>query len=567
MKGLVMKTAAALALAMFCLVTAPPALRAEDIVTEPILTFTGHTGSVYSVAYSPDSTKVLTGSFDHTARLWDAATGAHLRTFAHTAGVYSVAFSPDGTKVLTGAYTPDNTARLWNAATGALIRTFGGEMRYVLSVAFSPDGTKVLTGSADATARLWDAATGSLLRTFGDPTTVLSVAYSPDGTKVLTGSADATARLWDAATGAVTRAFSGHTRAVYSVAFSPDGKCVLTGSQDNTARLWDAATGAHIRTFSGHTGYVYSVAFSPNGTKVLTGSDDFTARLWDAATGAPVRTFWGHGNMSVNSVAFSPDGTKVLTGSSDGTARLWGGGFELLVCSSPITGVSITGGAPGVTEFSHTYYQAGQSVTLIAPAVALSGAVRYDFIRWEIDGQPQPAGQLSVQFTVDHSMTAVAVYEIRKHMIAVRSEPLSGVTISGDRGGTTDFSAMGDDQQVIGLSAPLTATVGGQEYNFVRWSLDGAHKPEGAAPLQVTMDADHTAVAAYFRTCGLAVTSSPFSGAPIVGDVPGTTNYSAAFHAPRTITLTAQPGLFIGFRGSLLSGLARASSSELLSYQ
>ena len=253
--------------------------------------------------------------------------------------------------------------------------------------------------------------------------------------------------------------------------------------------------------------------------------------------------------MSVNSVAFSPDGTKVLTGSSDGTARLWGGGFELLVCSSPITGVSITGGAPGVTEFSHTYYQAGQSVTLIAPAVALSGAVRYDFIRWEIDGQPQPAGQLSVQFTVDHSMTAVAVYEIRKHMIAVRSEPLSGVTISGDRGGTTDFSAMGDDQQVIGLSAPLTATVGGQEYNFVRWSLDGAHKPEGAAPLQVTMDADHTAVAAYFRTCGLAVTSSPFSGAPIVGDVPGTTNYSAAFHAPRTITLTAQPGLFIGFRG------------------
>jgi len=387
MKGLVMKTAAALALAMFCLVTAPPALRAEDIVTEPILTFTGHTGSVYSVAYSPDSTKVLTGSFDHTARLWDAATGAHLRTFAHTAGVYSVAFSPDGTKVLTGAHTPDNTARLWNAATGALIRTFGGEMRYVLSVAFSPDGTKVLTGSADATARLWDAATGSLLRTFGDPTTVLSVAYSPDGTKVLTGSADATARLWDAATGAVTRAFSGHTRAVYSVAFSPDGKCVLTGSQDNTARLWDAATGAHIRTFSGHTGYVYSVAFSPNGTKVLTGSDDFTARLWDAATGAPVRTFWGHGNMSVNSVAFSPDGTKVLTGSSDGTARLWGGGFELLVCSSPITGVSITGGAPGVTEFSHTYYQAGQSVTLIAPAVALSGAVRYDFIRWEIDGQ------------------------------------------------------------------------------------------------------------------------------------------------------------------------------------
>ncbi|MHC4727491.1 MAG: WD40 repeat domain-containing protein [Planctomycetota bacterium] len=64
-----------------------------------------------------------------------------------------MAFSPDGTRVLTGS--EDETARLWEAETGQEIRTFRGHTSYVWSVAFSPDGTRVLTGSPDGTARIW----------------------------------------------------------------------------------------------------------------------------------------------------------------------------------------------------------------------------------------------------------------------------------------------------------------------------------------------------------------------------------------------------------------------------
>jgi sugar lactone lactonase YvrE len=249
--------------------------------------------------------------------------GLHERMrIAVGASVYSVAFSPDGARVLTGSH--DYTARLWDVATGKEIRAFKGHEDDVNSTAFSPDGKCVLTGSDDNTARLWDVATGQELRAFkGHETFVTSVAFSPDGARVLTaGSWDQTARLWDVATSQELRAFKGHETFVTSVAFSPDGKCVLIGSFDKTARLWDAAMGKELRAFRGHEGPVWSIAFSPDGARALTGSSDTTARLWDAATGKEIRAFKGHEEV-VTSVAFSPDGARVLTGSLDNTARLW----------------------------------------------------------------------------------------------------------------------------------------------------------------------------------------------------------------------------------------------------
>jgi len=485
--------------AMLGLFLGVAAAYAEDVVTEPIIMFSAP-GSITSVAFAPDGTIVLTGG-DNTARLWDTATGACIRTFVgHADSVRSAAFSPNGANVVTAS--DDETVKLWHTATGAHMLTFVGHADDVNCVTFSPDGTEILSGGDDGTARLWNAFTGSHIRTFSGHTYyVLAIAFSPDGSKIVTGSGDQTLRLWDRYTGAPIRTLGQSLGWVESVAFSPDGTRVLAADGRNNAWLWDISTGELIQSLVGHSATVMSVAFSPDGTKVLTGAGwaDKTARLWDAATGAHIRTFRGH-MSSVTSVAFSPDGTKVLTGSADRTARLWDVGPQLLIRSAPITGVAIAGDAPGVTDFSRTYYQTSQSVTLTAPPVALSGAVRYDFIRWEIDGQQQPQAETSVQFMVEGVMTAAtAVYEIRTHTLTVVSQALAGLDIMGDHPGKTPYCATGTDQEAVhlALDEALSIVSDDQLYNFVYWMIDGVPQPRGCTSVDIVMDADRTATAVY----------------------------------------------------------------------
>ncbi|HUW32496.1 MAG TPA: discoidin domain-containing protein [Planctomycetota bacterium] len=241
--------------------------------------------------------------------------------------------------------------------------------------------------------------------------------------------------------------------------------------------------------------------------------------------------------------------------------------WSLGVESSGVGGVAITGGKPGTTDYTETCNDQ-DSVTLTAPAVhTADGGVHYNFIRWTLDGDDQPAGN-DLTVTVDADHTAVAVYEIQTWTLTVQSLPVEGVSIAGNKpgtSGTTAYSATINDRTVVTLTAPAVHTSADSvRYNFVKWSLDGTDRPLGQAAVSVTMAASHTVVATYqIQTWSLSVQSLPVTGIDITGTKPGRTNYAAICDDRQEISLTAPgtitiQGVDYAFAAWMVDGSARS---------
>jgi WD40 repeat protein/predicted Ser/Thr protein kinase len=325
------------------------------------------------VAFARDGRSFVTGSYDHTCRVWDSATGLSLKgPFRHSGEVRAVAFSPNGRTILAGGN--DGLAQVWDVARE---NSRGAPMRHldaVGQVSFSPDGRFALTVSRNQ-VRLWDAATGDPL---GAPLPhqkeVLCASFKPDASAVLTRSRDNLIRIWQTAparsggrrlehngwvtslairppagesflTGlgaregkVLTWAWSWATVSdrkpevtldrlgpVLSLAYRPDGRGFAAGTRDRRVWLWDVEA---QRPYRGDPleldGRVLALAFSPDGQTLVTATDRRLAEFWDVASGRKQPELLPlHHEGAIYALAYSPDGRSIVTGSEDMTAQLW----------------------------------------------------------------------------------------------------------------------------------------------------------------------------------------------------------------------------------------------------
>jgi WD40 repeat protein len=312
-----------------------------DNIARPFLLLRDHDALGWSATFSPDSRSLVTVGGDE-ARQWDLQS-VEVASFGPHRPVTFADFSPDQSRVVTASW--DHSARLWDAQSGQPVATLdahsagdlGGHTATVNCAVFAPGGGQVLTASEDGTVRLWDVQSRHVLRVFrGHQAGVTRAIFSQSGRQFVSASRDGTACLWSLDNDAQPLRLQGHAAAVLDVCFSADEQFVVTGSADNTARIWDAATGRELLKLEGHSGAVAAVAIATDSRgklRVLTGSGDQTAKLWEVndlqsgtATQPPTSrellTLKGH-TRAVTAVSFSPDASAALTAARDGVAILW----------------------------------------------------------------------------------------------------------------------------------------------------------------------------------------------------------------------------------------------------
>jgi WD40 repeat protein len=347
--------------------------------------------SLWGAQWSPDGRLLAVGVEagqnppKFTIHLWDVARAARVRAFQgeHAARIAALRWSPDGKRLVSCSW--DQSAKVWDVSTGACALTLLGHagdtppgpgaydyqpnpgwqnQLQIGPMAWSPDGRRIASASRfylnpgnwqwSGKVRIWDSATGATLRVLEGPVApARALTWSPDGRSLATVSSPpgaaagkAEVKVWDAATGRET--FStlidrqlpspyDATAVNIPLAFSPDG-LRLAVEDGKAVKVWDLATRAESLVLPpGATG---PLAWDPDGRRLATrfgrpreqgvilalpgapGARDPPAeaesvvKVWDASTGADLRTVQrGQGTQAL---LWDPGGQRLFIGGRDG---------------------------------------------------------------------------------------------------------------------------------------------------------------------------------------------------------------------------------------------------------
>ena len=333
---------------------------AKDLRT--LLTLRGHLGYIATFEFSPNCDLLATGSYDHSAKIWDLKTGRELATLGGHADIVSdLVFSSDGKALvtiggegeikvwdLTAAFSrnvivkcprpcwrislsPDErtlaalefagTLHLWDRFSGTETRSIQTAKAILPNVTFAPCG-RFVAWIADNTLGILDLKSGTHEIYTTEPSSFQGIAFSPDSLEIAFSS-DTKVMICDLQTRRF-HVFTSFGEKIYAIRYSPDGGLLAFGHEHGGVSLWDRKTGKELTEHpAAHVFLTSGLAFSADGNWLASAGSQ-TINLWPVTPkglGRP-KTFTAHVGY-IPAVAFSPDATRLVSASSDHTLKFW----------------------------------------------------------------------------------------------------------------------------------------------------------------------------------------------------------------------------------------------------
>jgi len=278
----------------------------------------GHGGEVFSCAYTPDGTHVLSGGWDGHLRLWEAGSGAQLTGFkAADKAISACAISPDNSRWLSGGL--DGMLAHWDASNHKRVSVFLAHTRPISAIVFDVDGQTLATSSWDRSLALWHANRERDNRQLsGHLDIVAGCHFTPDGKSLLSWSYDGSVRTWETTHGRQTGQLAGHEHRVTAGAISPDGRLAASAARDGALRLWEMETLRELAC-AGVSHEVRSLFFLLDGESLV--SVQANGRI--AIHSVPQLAEQGDLNvrLPLQCGALAPSGAQIALGCEDGKVR------------------------------------------------------------------------------------------------------------------------------------------------------------------------------------------------------------------------------------------------------
>uniref|UniRef100_A0A8D3BX37 Autophagy related 16 like 1 n=1 Tax=Scophthalmus maximus TaxID=52904 RepID=A0A8D3BX37_SCOMX len=202
-------------------------------------TLTGHSGKVLSARFLLDNTRIVSGSYDRTLKLWDLRSKVCMKTVFAGSSCNDIVCTEQC--VMSGHF--DKKVRFWDIRAESIVQELELFGR-VTSLDLNHERTELLSCSRDDLIKIIDLRTNSVRQTFSAQgfkcgADWTRVTFSPDGSYVAGGSADGALYVWNVLTGKVDRTLDRHhNSAINSVSWSPSGAFVVSVEKGSRAVLW-----------------------------------------------------------------------------------------------------------------------------------------------------------------------------------------------------------------------------------------------------------------------------------------------------------------------------------------